>query len=936
MRTSIRCRAISTDIFCRALLAAVLLAAPSIWAQSPAVQLTPSTLKFGSVQVGTDAVPQTSTLTNTGSAALNITNIVANLPFTRASNCPATLTPGQSCVINVTFTPTAAGYSSKSITVEDNAGTGSQKISVNGTGTVPGIGFSPTSLNFGVVANGASSSAQTITLTNQSTATVTYYNATTSGNYSVTNNNCGVLVPGANCTLSVAFSSLAGGTQLGSLTVTDSDPSSPQVAALSGSGSSGSASLSATSLTFGNQQVYTTSAAKPLTLTNTGTTALSVYSVVASGDFTQTNTCPSQLAAGANCQISVVFSPSASGTRNGYITINDTDPSNLQTVTLKGGGVVGNSVVTISPTFASVTPIGTVQFTASISGTVSSDVTWYVNGVGGGNSTVGTISASGLYTPGSTPGAYLVKAVDNANTKEYAYAQVVATNYGGTFTFHNDNARDGQNTNEIVLTTGNVNYKQFGKVFSQPVDGLVYAQPLYVPAVNIPSQGTHNVVYIATEHDSIFAFDADSAGSGPLWQTSLINPAAGVTTVPASDVELAPCQSVGPEIGITGTPVIDPANGTMYLLARTLETSGTVSNYVQRLHALDITTGAEQPGSPVVISATVAGNGEDSTNGTVAFDPFLQNSRVSLLLVNGVVYMGWASLCDRQPYHGWVLGYDESTLEQVQVFNTSPNFAASGIWQGGGGIAADAEGDLYLNTANGRFDIPAGGVEWGDSILRLNPTSGLTVADYFTPFTQYTDDAEDLDLGSGGPLLLPDQTSGPTHLVISVGKDGTIYLVNRDNMGHFNPINNSQAVQSLLNALGEITNTPTYFNNQVYFWAAGDYLKQFTLQQGLLSEAPVSTGSLKSGYPGAVMGVSANGTANGIIWALETDKHANLGPAVLRAYDAANISRELYDSTQAGPRDKAGVAVRFSAPTVANGKVYIGTATEMDVYGPLQ
>jgi len=936
MRTSFHCRANSTDTFRRTLFAVALLAAPSMWAQSPAVQLTPSTLKFGSVQVGTDAIPQSSTLTNTGTAALNITNIVANLPFTRASNCPATLPAGQSCIINVTFTPTAAGYSSRSITIEDNAGTGSQKLSVNGTGTVPGIGFSPTSLNFGVVASGASSSAQTITLTNQGTATVTYYNATASGNYSVTNNNCGVLVSGGQCTLSVTFNSLAGGTQLGSLTVTDSDPSSPQVAALSGSGSSGSASVPA-SLTFGNQQVYTNSAAQNLTLTNaSATTPLSVYSVVATGDFTQTSTCPAQLAAGANCQISVVFSPSASGTRNGYITINDTDPSNLQTVTLKGGGVVGNGIVTVSPTFASVTPIGTVQFTASISGTVSSNVTWYVGGVLGGNSTIGTISTAGLYTPGSTPGAYLVKVVDNANTKQYTYARVVATNYSGTFTFHNDNARDGQNTNEIVLTTGNVNYKQFGKVFSQPVDGLVYAQPLYVPAVNIPSQGTHNVVYIATEHDSIFAFDADSVGSGALWQTSLINPGAGVTTVPAQNVELAPCQSVGPEIGITGTPVIDPANGTMYLLARTLETSGATSTYVQRLHALDITTGGEQPGSPVVISASVAGNGVDSTNGVVSFDPFLQNSRVSLLLVNGVVYMAWASLCDRLPYHGWVLGYDESTLELTEVFNSSPNFGAAGVWQGGGGIAADAEGDLYLNTANGRFDIPAGGVEWGDTILKLNPTSGLTVADYFTPFSQYTDDSEDLDLGSGGVMLLPDQTTGPTHLAVSGGKDGTIYLVNRDNMGHFSPISNSNALQVLLNATGELTNTPTYFNNQLYYWASGDYMKQFTLQQGLLSIAPVSTGSLKSGYPGAVMGVSANGTANAILWALETDKHANLGPAVLRAYDAANISRELYDSTQAGPRDKAGVAVRFTAPTVANGRVYIGTATEMDVYGPLQ
>jgi Abnormal spindle-like microcephaly-assoc'd, ASPM-SPD-2-Hydin/Protein of unknown function (DUF1573) len=917
------------------LLATLLLFTNALWAQSPAVQLTPPSLHFASTMVGTDAIPQTSTLTNTGTANLTITKITANLPFTRASNCPATLVPGASCVVNVTFTPTTSGYFSKFITVVDNLTGGSSKLTVTGTGTIPGAGLSPTSLTFGVVANGSSSSAQSITLTNQGSATLTVNSVTASGDFSQTNN-CNSVSSGGTCTINVTFNPVAGGTRVGSLTIVDSDPSSPQIAALGGTGASGTASVEPSSLSFANQQIQTTSASQPITLSNGGSTVLSLFSIVASGDYSQSDNCPAQLAPGANCLINVAFAPSSNGSRTGYITISDSDPTNLQTVTLAGGGILSNSPLTISPIFAFVTPIGTQQFTASIDGEESSDVTWYVGGVAGGNSTVGTISPTGLYAPPSTPGTFVVKAVDQSDTEEFAYAQVVATNYSGTFTFHNDNARDGQNTNETVLTTGNVNYKQFGKLFSQPVDGLVYAQPLYVPAVSIPGQGVHNVVYVVTEHDSIFAYDADSLTASPLWQTSLINPSAGVTTVPASDVELAPCQSVGPEIGITGTPVIDPANTTIYLLARTKEVSGGVTNYVQRLHALDITTGAEQSGSPVVIQASVPGNGEDSVNGSVAFDPFLQNSRVSLLLANGVVYLGWASLCDRQPYHGWVIGYDANTLAQVGVFNTSPNFAASGVWQGGGGIAADSAGNLYLNSANGRFDIPAGGVEWGDTVLKLDATSGLSVADYFTPFNQYTDDSEDLDLGSGGPLLLPPQKGHTTQLLISVGKDGTVYLVNRADMGHFSPLSNSQDVQTLTAALGEMTSTPTYFNNQVYFWAAGDYLKAFTLELGLLSETPVSTGSLKSGYPGAVLSVSANGSLNGIIWALETDKHANLGPAVLRAYDAANISRELYDSTQAGGRDKAGVAVRFTAPTVANGKVYIGTSTEIDVYGLLQ
>jgi hypothetical protein len=909
-----------------------------VCAQSPAVELTPSSLSFPSTVAGTDAVPQTSTLTNIGSTNLTITNIAASLPFTQASNCPATLAPGNSCVINVTFTPTASGYFSEYILVTDNTGGASQKqkFKVTGSGAVPGVAILPAGLNFGVVANGSSSPLQTITLNNQSGAALTVNSVNASGDFSATNN-CDIVISGGNCTINVTFSPSAGGTRIGTLTIVDSDPSSPQMAGLGGTGGSGTASVSPNSLTFGEQQIQTTSGSKNITLSNGGNTALSVFSIVASGDFTQSNNCPAQLSAGDKCVIKVQFAPSINGSRAGYITISDTDPTNLQTVTLTGEGILFKSPVTISPISASVTPIGSQQFTASIDGEVSSDVAWSVGGVAGGNSTVGTISSSGLYTPPSAPGSFVVAAAEESNPDELAYAQVVVTNYGGTFTAHNDNSRDGQNTNETVLTTGNVNLRQFGKLFSQPVDGLVYAQPLYVPAVNIPGQGVHNVIYVATEHDSVFAFDADTAGAAPLWQTSLINPSQGINTVPSSDVITAGCEAVGPEIGITGTPVIDPANNTLYLLARTKEVSGGVTSYVQRMHAIDITTGAEQADSPVVIQASVPGNGEDSVNGSVAFDPFLQNSRVSLLLANGVVYIGWASLCDRQPYHGWVMGYDENTLAQLSVFNTSPNFAASGVWQGGGGITADATGNLYLNTANGRFDIPAGGAEWGDTVLKLeaNSESDLEVADYFTPSNQYTDDMEDMDLGSAGPLLLPDQTSGPAHLLISVGKDGTIYLVNRDNMGHFNPASSSQDVETLTTALGEITNTPVYFNKQVYFWATSDYLKAFSLEDGLLSETPVSTGSLRTAYPGAVLGVSANGSLNGIIWAVETDRWVKqgVGVSVLRAYDAANVSRELYNSTQAGTRDEAGLAVRFAAPTVANGKVYIGTSSEIDVYG---
>jgi hypothetical protein len=773
-----------------------------------------------------------------------------------------------------------------------------------------------------------------VTLTNQGSLTLTVTRITpTSSDFAATNN-CTSLIPGASCTINVTFSPTAGGTRAGSLTIVDSDPSSPQLVSLSGTGTSGRVSLTPGSLDFGDQALWSTSAVQTLTLKNTGTAALEVLAITASGDYSSSNTCAAPLAPEASCSIEVKFAPSAAGTRTGFITVLDADPTSLHTVNLTGMGTVTASDVTVTPSVVSLNSALTQRFTALISGVPSSNVTWSVSGIVGGNSAVGTITRSGLYTPGSISGPHLIKAANKSNLSQFGLARVVVTNYVGTFTFHNDTMRTGQNRNEIVLTTGNVNATQFGKLFSYPVEGLVYAQPLYVPGVNIPAQGVHNVAYVATEHDSVYAFDADGLSSTSLWQVSFIDPAAGITTVPSDEVELQLCESIGREIGITGTPVIDPSSGTLYVLARTKEVSGDATSYVQRLHALDITSGAERPGSPVVIQASVAGSGEDSVNGFVAFDPKLQNSRVSLLLSKGVIYAGWASLCDIRPYHGWVLGYDADTLEQVTAFNTSPDSSASGVWQGGAGIAADSVGNLYFATANGGFDVPGGGREYGDTILKMSTGNGLSVADYFTPYTQQTLQNQDLDLGSGGVLLLPDQLAGPPHLLVQVDKVGTIYLVNRENMGHFNSTSNNQIVQSLSAVLGEMTGTPTYYRHQVYFWGANDLLKAYSLYRGLLSQAPVSRSLLvRPHYPGPMTTVSANGSANGILWVVDTNNHKTGGPDILRAYDAADVSRELYDSTQAGTRDQAGAAVRFAVPTVANGKVYVGTGTELDVYG---
>jgi Abnormal spindle-like microcephaly-assoc'd, ASPM-SPD-2-Hydin len=911
---------------------ALLLTVSSLWAQSPVVKLTPATLSFGNELLGTTSAPQISTLSNVGNAPLTISRIITSSPLTQYNNCGSTLDPGAICTISVSFTPVVVGFVKNAVQITDNASGSPQKLLGSGTGTQLGVALSPTTLNFGVVAQGSSSVAQPVTLTNQSNATLTVNSITPNSADFIESNNCTTVTPGTSCTINVTFTPTTGGTRIGILKIADSDLSSPQALSVSGTGTSGEVSLTPSSLSFGNEKVWSITAAQTLTLRNNGSTGLGLLAIAASGDYSQSNNCPRNLTAGASCSISVKFAPLAAGARAGIITISDTDPTVMQAVNLSGTGTVATSDTSVSPRIVSLTPIQTQQFTAFINGVSSSNVSWAVSGFIGGNSQLGTITPSGLYTPSNNTGVRIIRAINKSDATQVGLARVVVTNYPGTFTFHNDTSRTGQNTSETVLTTGNVNSTQFGKLFSYPVDGLVYAQPLYVPNVPILDQGVHNVVYVATEHDSIYAYDADSGSPTPLWHVSFIA-SAGVTTVPSADVLVPGCETIGPEVGITGTPVIDTSTGTLYVIARTKETSGGNSSYVQRLHALDITSGAEKSGSPTVIQASVPGNGEESAGGLLSFDSLFENNRSALLLVNGAIYAGWSSLCDRHPWHGWVIGYDAQTLQQVAVFNTSPDTSESGIWQGCAGIGADALGNIYFSTGNGNFDVPGGGRNFGDTLMKMSTDSGLAVLDYFTPYNQTSLNTKDGDLGSGGVLLLPDQTIGPAHLVIAAGKEGTIYLVNRDSMGGFNSTSNSQIVQTLFGELGPIFGMPTYYRNQVYFWGNNDVLKTFSLYRGLLSENPVSRNTQISGYPGPMAAVSANGNTNGILWVIESDKWTKGLPAILHAYDAVNVSREIYNSTQAGPRDQAGAAVRFAVPTVANGKVYVGTATELDVYG---
>ncbi len=496
----------------------------------------------------------------------------------------------------------------------------------------------------------------------------------------------------------------------------------------------------------------------------------------------------------------------------------------------------------------------------------------------------------------------------------------------GVFTYHYDNLRSGVNSSETALTPANVTQQTFGKKFTYPVDGWIDGQPLYVANVNVGGS-VHNVVYVTTEHDSVYAFDADGLVSSPLWQTSFVNPSAGVTTIPTGDLVMGGFKQ--PEFGIMATPVIDPVAGTIYVLARTLENG----QYLQRLHALDITTGAERANSPVPVQASVPGTGAGSMNGVLSYDGYAQNVRPALTLVNGTVFIAAASLEDLYNYHGWVFGYDAQTLELVGAFCATPDGIMGGIWQSGAGLGADAAGNLYFETGNGTFDANLGGQDYGDSIVKLQLSSaGLNPVDYFTPYNQAALSAADLDMSSGAALLLPDQPGPHVHELIGGGKQGTIYVIDRDAMGGFNAAGDTQIVQAIPGAItptagkanGGLWNVPMYWNNLVYLIGRNDVMKAFALQNGTLV-GPIFKGNTTLFVTDTV--ISSNGTNNGILWVSQGDINE------LHAFDPFDLTHEYYNTNQAGTRDVPLAISRWMAPVVVNGKVYVGCKGELDVYG---
>jgi hypothetical protein len=498
-------------------------------------------------------------------------------------------------------------------------------------------------------------------------------------------------------------------------------------------------------------------------------------------------------------------------------------------------------------------------------------------------------------------------------------------------TYHDDVERTGLNAKETILTPSNVNSTTFGLLRIMSVDGKVDGEPLYLSNLSIAGS-QQNVVFAVTEHDSVYAFNADTGAQ--LWKTSIL----GSGETPSDDHG---CGQITPEIGITSTPVIDRSagsHGTIFVVGMTKDQSG---KYHQRLHALDLTTGAEQPGSPVEIQASYPGTGANSSNGQDVFDPKFYAERAGLLLMNGAIYMGWTSHCDGQPYTGWLMGYNESTLAQSAVLNLTPNGSEGSIWMSGAGLAADSSGNIYFLDANGTFDttlnangFPSQG-DYGNGFIKVSTSGGkLAVADYFEPYNTLAESAADQDLGSGGVLVLPDLTDASgnvRHLAVGAGKDGNIYVVNRDSMGKFNPQNNNAIYQEVSGAIGGVWSMPAFFNNTVYYGSWGQTLKAFPISAARLATTPSAQTANTFGYPGTTPAVSANGTSNGIVWAVE-----NSSPAVLHAYDASTL-HELYNSNQAANgRDHFGNGNKFITPLIVNGKVFVGTPSGVAEFGLLK
>ena len=640
--------------------------------------------------------------------------------------------------------------------------------------------------------------------------------------------------------------------------------------------------------------------------------------------------------------------------------VTDTSKTASATITLTGGSSGGSVSVTITPKRGGLTVSQNLNFTATVTNDVgAAGVTWSASGTSCSGAACGTFknvtATSATFVAGTTAGVVNVTATSAADGSKNAAAAIGVTDLAGVFTYHNDLARDGVNAKEYALTTANVTSATFGKLFSCAVDGAVYAQPLWVANLTIGGV-KHNALVVVTMHNTVYAFDADASPCKQLWAPkSLLG--SGETWVDWNDVSTGDIQ---PEIGILGTPVIDPATNLLYVIAKS-KVSGTngtpATNCHQRLHAINLLDGSESVAANDLTTAiAVSGTGDGTSGGKVTFNTLRENQRPGLVLANNVVYAAWASHGDVGPYHGWVVGFDKTTLSIVAVFNANPDGSDAGIWMSGGAPSVDSDGNMYFLTGNGTFDADSGGRDYGDSTVKLSTSGGLSVAGYFTPADQQNLSAGDSDHGAGGAAILVDQPNGSPHqhLVIGGGKEGNLFLLNRDNLGGYGANANppdSNAVQKF--SIGNpIFATAAFWNNTLYIAGIGGPMKAFSFDtvKGQFNTAATSqSGSVNFGFPGATPSVSSSGTTNGIVWALNshaycTQQAPSCGSAVLYGFDASNLSSPLWNSG-----NSAGNAVKFTVPTVANGKVYVGTRGnnqggnasstsvpgELDVYGLL-
>lgn len=603
-------------------------------------------------------------------------------------------------------------------------------------------------------------------------------------------------------------------------------------------------------------------------------------------------------------------------------------------------------IFTMQPTPASqqVPVNGQTTITAAVDGSPPIALQWQFDGTNLPAQTQSSLVLSSVQTNES--GSYTLVAANafGTNTSQAATLAVVlpvSTAPVNVPTYHNDNQRSGANTNEVILTPNNVNTNTFGKLFTQTVDGAIYAEPLYVSGVNIPGNGTHNVVIVATQHGSVYAFDADSnegTNASPLWHTSFINPAAGVTPITPADVNN--CFNIPYEECIDDTPAIDLNAGVIYVEALTREVVSGVVTYYHRLHALNITTGAELSSSPVVIQGSVSGTGVGGNGSTIPFTPILHECRAGLLLQNGLVYLCYSSFGDIGNYHGWVFAYNAQTLQQIGIYCDTPNGSQGGIWQGGDGMTADESNNVFCVTGNGTFGTNYSSItqyNLGEGFLKFTGGSNsLTLTDYFTPYNNASLSSADLDIAAGGPMVLPDSVGSVAHphLMMGTGKNGTMYILDRDNLGHFNAANDNQIVQELPGAVGVPWNypVPAFFNDTIFYQGNGSGLQAFHISNATVNPTPVATSSVIFGAPGGTPSVSANGTNNAIVWALEIDDWASGGNATLHAYNESNLV-EIYNSNMNPGRDAPGAALKWTVPTIANGKVYVGEDYGLSVYG---